>query len=204
MKGPGLLVVLSGPSGVGKGTVVSRAMSGRSAASKRLRRSVSVTTRERRPGEKEGRDYLFRSPAEFSRMAVSGELLEWASYLDNEYGTRGEWVDRQLEAGYDVVLEIEVQGAMQVRERRPGAVLIYMRPPSWRALRQRLRRRRSESEEIQERRLQVARKEIESVRNYHYLIVNDRVDRAARDFLSILAAERARVDRADLSALFEE
>lgn len=203
-KRPGLLVVLSGPSGVGKGTVVSRAMSGRSAASKRLRRSVSVTTRERRPGEKEERDYFFRSPTEFNRMAVSGELLEWASYLDNEYGTRGEWVDRQLEAGYDVVLEIEVQGAMQVRERRPGAVLIYMRPPSWRALRQRLRLRRSESEESQERRLQVARKEIKFVPNYHYLIVNDRVDRAARDFLSILAAERARVDRADLSALFEE
>ena len=203
-KGPGLLVVLSGPSGVGKGTVVSRAMSGRSAASKRLRRSVSVTTRERRPGEKEGRDYLFRSSAEFSRMAVSGELLEWASYLDNEYGTPAEWVDRKLEGGYDVVLEIEVRGAMQVRERRPGAVLIYMCPPSWRALRQRLRRRRSESEEIQERRLQVARKEIKSLPNYHYLIVNDRVDRAARDFLSILAAERARVDRADLSALFEE
>lgn len=204
MKGPGLLVVLSGPSGVGKGTVVSRAMSGRSAASKRLRRSVSVTTRERRPGEKEGRDYLFRSPAEFSRMAVSGELLEWASYLDNEYGTRGEWVDRQLEAGYDVVLEIEVQGAMQVRERRPGAVLIYMLPPSWPALKQRLRRRRSESAQIQQQRLEVAREEMKLVTMYDYVVVNDRVESAARRLLAILEAERCRVRRLEVSELFGE
>ncbi len=197
----GLLVVVSGPSGVGKGTVVEHAMSGRSAAARRLRRSVSVTTRPRRAGEREGRDYFFRSPDEFKRMAASGELLEWASYLGHQYGTPREWVDRQLEAGYDIVLEIEVQGAMQVREHRPEAVLVYMLPPSWRALRQRLKLRRSEAEEIQQRRIEVATQEFEYVRNYHYVIVNDRVAKAARQLLAILSAERARVGRADLDWL---
>jgi len=199
--GRGLLVVVSGPSGVGKGTVVKHAMSGRSAAARRLRRSVSVTTRPRRVGEREGRDYFFRSRTDFDRMAVAGELLEYATYLDNEYGTPREWVDRELDAGYDVVLEIEVQGAMQVRERRPEAVLIYMLPPSWRALRQRLRRRRREAEEIQQRRVAVAREEIKFVPNYDYVIINDRVSKAARQFLAILEAERVRVGRADLGGL---
>ena len=199
--GRGLLVVLSGPSGVGKGTVVKHAMSGRSACAKRLRRSVSVTTRARRTDEREGRDYFFRSREEFTRMAVAGELLEWATYLDNDYGTPREWLDQQLEAGYDVVLEIEVQGAMQVRERRPEAVLIYMLPGSWRALKQRLKRRRSEAEEVQRRRIEVAREEIKFVPNYDYVITNDRVSRAGRQFLTILEAERLRVARADLGWL---
>ena len=200
----GLLVVLSGPSGVGKGTVVKQAMARRGAAAARLRRSVSVTTRSRRSGERAGRDYLFVSPQEFKRMVVAGRLLEWAPYLDNSYGTPAEWVDQQLEAGYDVVLEIEVQGAMQVRERRPEAVLIYMLPPSWQALRRRLKRRRSESAELQQRRLEVARQELKCVLKYDYVVVNDRLDRAARTFLTILEAERSRVARFDLSGPREE
>lgn len=199
--GRGLLVVVSGPSGVGKGTVVQRAMSGRSATARRLGRSVSVTTRPRRKGEREGRDYFFRSRDEFNRLVAAGGLLEYATYLDHEYGTPGEWVDRELDAGYDIVLEIEVQGAMQVRERRPEAVLIYMLPPSWRALRQRLRLRRREAEEIQRRRVEVAREEIKFVPNYDYVIINDRVSRAARLLLAILDAERARVGRADLGSV---
>ncbi|UCC69839.1 MAG: guanylate kinase [Armatimonadota bacterium] len=199
--GRGLLVVLSGPSGVGKGTVVKHAMSARGAEARRLRRSVSVTTRARRTDEREGRDYFFRSREEFTRMAVAGELLEWATYLDNDYGTPREWLDRQLEASYDVVLEIEVQGAMQVRECRPEAVLIYMLPASWRALKQRLKRRRSEAEEVQRRRIEVAREEIKFVPNYDYVIVNDRVSRAGRQLLTILEAERLRVGRADVGCL---
>ena len=197
-------MVLSGPSGVGKGTVVKQAMARRGAAAARLRRSVSVTTRPRRPGERDGRDYLFVSPQQFKRMVAAGRLLEWAPYLDNSYGTPAEWVDQHLEAGYDVVLEIEVQGAMQVRERRPEAVLIYMLPPSWQALRRRLKRRRSESAELQQRRLEVARQELKRVRKYDYVVVNDRLDRAARTFLTILEAERSRVARSDLSGLREE
>jgi len=206
--------VLSGPSGVGKGTVVARAMSQRDAAGASLRRSVSVTTRPRRPDEQEERDYFFRSQGEFKRMVAAGELLEWATYLDHSYGTPRKWVDQQLQAGYDVVLEIEVQGAMQVREGRPGAVLIYMLPPSWRALRQRLKRRRSESPELQQRRIEVAHQEVRLIEvahqeighlpKYDYVIVNDRVARAARTLLAILEAERSSIARFDLTSLLEE
>jgi guanylate kinase len=204
MPSGGLLVVLSGPSGVGKGTVVKHAMFASSTQAKRLVRSVSVTTRPRRAGEQDGTDYFFVTQEEFSRMAVAGELLEWATYLDNSYGTPRQWLDQQLEAGYDVVLEIEVEGAMQVRERRPGAVLIYMLPPSWRALRQRLKRRRSEGEEIQRRRIEVAREEIKFVPSYDYLMINERVRKSARQLLAILEAERARVGRVDLSGLLRD
>jgi len=197
-------VVLSGPSGVGKGTVVAHAMSAGRGGGERLRRSISVTTRPRRADEREGVDYFFCDADDFERKGRAGELLEWATYLDHRYGTPAEWVNQQLAAGYDVVLEIEVLGAMQVKQRRPEAVLIYMLPPSWRALRERLRRRRSESEEIQRQRLAVARQEIRRLPEYRYCIVNDRVPRAARKLLGILEAERARVERADLSAWLEE
>lgn len=200
----GLLVVLSGPSGVGKGTVVSHAMSMPRQEAKRLCRSVSATTRPRRPEEKEGRDYFFRTASEFKRMVAAGELLEWATYLDHSYGTPAAWVDEQIASGFDVVLEIEVQGAMQIRDRRSEAVLIYMIPPSWRALRRRLRQRRSENDELQQRRLEIARQEIKFLPYYEYVVVNDRVARAAHTFLSILQAERARTDRVDVSRLLEE
>lgn len=191
----GILVVVSGPSGVGKGTVVGRAMSYRDPAATRLQRSISVTTRSRRHDEREGRDYFFRTPAEFDLLAAEDELLERATYLDNRYGTPRRWVEEQLAAGQDVVLEIEVQGAMQVRERCPEAVLVYILPPSWRALRRRLATRRSESEELQRRRLEVAKEELEYLDRYHYAIVNDRAERAAQKLLAILAAEHARVAR---------
>lgn len=198
-KDQGLLVVLSGPSGVGKGTVVLHAMSCRGDTASRLRRSVSVTTRPKRSEEVEGRDYFFVSAERFAEMTAEGALLEWATYLDHQYGTPAERVDQQLGQGYDVVLEIEVQGAMQVRERRSEAVLIYMLPPSWRALRHRLAGRRSESAELQRRRLEVAQQEISHIRGYDYVIVNDRVSCAARRFLAILEAEHSRVARTDAS-----
>ena len=194
----GILVVLSGPSGVGKGTVVACAMSSRNAAAARLRRSISVTTRSRRADEREGVDYFFCSPEEFRRKIEANQLLEWATYLDNSYGTPADWVTRNRRAGWNVVLEIEVQGARQVKDRCPEAILVYMLPPSWRALQQRLRRRRSESEESQRERIAIARREIQAIPEYDYVIVNDRVERAARRLLSILDAEHARVERTDL------
>lgn len=197
--GRGLLVVLSGPSGVGKGTVVARAMSAPREGARRLRRSVSVTTRDVRNGETPEEDYFFVSLQDFERMSAAGELLESATYLDHRYGTPAAWVDQQLSDGYDVVLEIEVKGAMQVKQRRPDAVLIYMLPPSWAALRRRLAGRKRESPELQRRRLDVAREEIAYVPEYGYAIVNDRVGRAASLLLAILAAEHSRVDRVDLS-----
>jgi guanylate kinase len=178
-------------------------MSGRGRAAARLRRSVSVTTRAKRAEEQEGQDYFFVSPEEFQRLATAGELLEWATYLDHRYGTPREWVDQQLAAGYDVVLEIEVAGAMQVRERRPEAVLIYMLPPSRAALRRRLARRRSESPELQQRRLEVAQREMAWVPRYDYVIVNGRVGEAARLLLAILETERCRVGRAEFDPLLE-
>jgi guanylate kinase len=195
------LVVLSGPSGVGKGTVVARAMTRKGEEGSRVRRSVSVTTREVRNGESPGVDYFFVSPEEFERRVAAGELLEWATYLDHNYGTPAAWVDQQLAEGYDVVLEIEVAGAKQVRERRPEAVLVYMRPPSWEELRRRLAGRMRESPELQQRRLEVARQEIESISSYQYVIVNGEMERAANLFLAILAAEHSRFGRADLSDL---
>jgi guanylate kinase len=201
--GTGLLVVLSGPSGVGKGTVVGHAMSLKREGASRLRRSGSVTTRPRRADEREGVDYFFCSPEEFGEKIQAGRLLEWATYLGNRYGTPADWVDEQIASGHDVVLEIEVQGAMQVKQRRPESVLIYMLPPSWRALRRRLRTRRSESEQVQRERLAVARQEIKWLPQYAYCIVNDRVAKAASRLLAILEAERARVARTDLSGWLE-
>jgi guanylate kinase len=200
----GILVVLSGPSGVGKGTVVRAAVGRRTKAARRVRRSISVTTRPRRSDEEDGRDYFFCTSEEFDRKTKAGELLEWATYLDHSYGTPARWVDQQLAAGFDVVLEIEVRGAMQVTERRPGAVLIYMCPPTWAALRRRLAKRRSESEDMQRRRLAVAAEEIRQLPEYGYVIVNKKVAEAARTFLAILEAEHARVDRQHLDGLLEE
>ncbi len=170
-------------------------------AAARLRHSISVTTRAPRPGEEEGKNYFFRSPEQFAELVAGGQLLEWATYLDHSYGTPREWVDQQLAAGYDVVLEIEVQGAMQVRERCPEAVLVYMLPPSWEELRSRLAGRGSDGEETQRRRIEVAQEEIGFVSRYHYVIENDTVEAAARRFLAILEAERWRVTRLDLSPL---
>ena len=203
-KRSGLLVVLSGPSGVGKGTVLAAAMRRRTEAAGRIRRSVSVTTRERRPDECEGVDYSFCTPRRFAGMVRRGELLEHASYLGHRYGTPGRWVDRQLAAGYDVVLEIEVKGAMQVRRRRPSAVLIYILPPSWQELEQRLARRRSEAEAVQRQRLAVARREMGRLQNYDYVIINDRVSRAASKLLAILTGEHARVARAGFASCLED
>lgn len=199
----GLLVVLSGPSGVGKGTVVLKATSGSVPAPTRLRRSVSVTTRPIRPGETEGVDYFFRTPEKFEAMVGEQALLEWARYLDHRYGTPKDWVDQQLAAGYDVVLEIEVQGAMQVRRRRPDAVFVYMLPPSWEELARRLASRGSDREETQVRRLEIARQETAYLGNYDYVIVNDQVESAAKRLLAILEAERWRVNRLDVTSLTE-
>jgi guanylate kinase len=188
---------------VGKGTVVAAAVARRTKAARRVKRSISVTTRPRRADEKHGRDYFFCTPEEFSAKMRDGELLEWATYLDHRYGSPAAWVDDHLKAGSDVVLEIEVQGAMQVKAHRPEAVLIYMCPPSWDALRRRLSKRRSESPEVQRRRLAVAKQEIRRLPEYDYVIVNGRVADAARTLLAILEAEHARVGRHHTGPLHE-
>jgi guanylate kinase len=188
---PALLIVLSGPSGVGKGAV----LEGASARLASLRRSISVTTRPPRACEVEGRDYFFRSSAEFATLQQQGEFLESAQYIDHSYGTPRSWVLEQLQQDHDVTLEIDVQGGLQVREKFPEAVLIFVAPPSEAALRERLTGRNTETEESLDRRVKAYRREIESLPKYDYLIVNDQLEDAIDLFICIIRAEKSRLSR---------
>ena len=195
----GLLMVVSGPSGVGKGSILAEA-AGRLPY---LVRSISVTTRPPRPNEAEGKDYFFRSQEQFDQMRQAGEFLEWARYLNNYYGTPRAWVVEKLQAGKDVALEIDVQGGMQVRESFPEAVLIFVTPPDREGLelaakaelRARLMGRSTETAESVERRLSLYTKEIEFIRHYDYEIVNDRLEEAVGLFCCIVRAEKAKLSR---------
>jgi guanylate kinase len=173
----GKVFVITGPSGVGKGTLIERLLE----RVPQLELSVSATTREPRPGEEDGRDYHFLTPEEFDRRVEAGDFLEHATYSGNRYGTlRGE-VERRLSEGRSVVLEIEVQGARQVRVAMPEAVLIFIAPPDPAALRQRLEGRGTDSEEAIERRLRTAEIELEAQAEFPHVIVNDDVQKAAAE-----------------------
>jgi guanylate kinase len=187
----GILFVMTGASGVGKGTL-------RRAIADDLRDvvySVSATTRARRPGEIEGVDYHFLGRPAFERMIVDGELLEHARYVGDLYGTPAAPVDAALAAGRDVLLEIELVGARQVKERRPEAVMIFIAPPSLAELERRLRGRGTDSEEKIQRRLARARDEIQAVREFDYVVINGVLEAAATTFRALLRAERARAFR---------
>lgn len=187
----GLLFVISGPSGVGKGTIVKQLM----AARPELKLSCSVTTRAPRPGEVEGVNYFFRSAEEFQRMLAAGELLEYAQFGSNAYGTPRRFVEEQLESGHDVVLEIEIQGAIQVKERWPNAVFIFVLPPTMEELEARLVNRRTEAEEALRARLAAARVELNYLPMYDYELVNDDLDQAVNTIQAIILAEHCRVKR---------
>ncbi|PWW24556.1 guanylate kinase [Geodermatophilus normandii] len=176
--------MLSGPSGVGKGTVV---------AEVRRRHpdvwvSVSVTTRRQRPGEVDGVHYHFLTDAEFDRLVAEDGLLEWAEYAGNRYGTPAAPVRERLAAGAPALLEIELQGARQVRARAPEAQLVFLAPPSWAELRSRLAGRGSEPPAVQERRLHIAQAELDASGEFDVVVVNDDVARAADELVSLLAA----------------
>lgn len=175
----GRLIVVSGPSGVGKGTVI-RAL----AELTTFHLSVSATTRQMRPGEIDGRDYFFLSEEEFKEWIEEGRLLEWAEYAGNLYGTPRAAVEQHLQAGRDVVLEIEVQGARQVKAAMPEAVLVFILPPSVEELEQRLKGR-GDTTNVDER-LDTARRELEEVPFFDFTVVNDDVERAAEELRSIL------------------
>lgn len=188
----GLLIVISGPSGVGKGTV-------RSALFQReghnLVYSVSMTTRAPREGEVDGREYYFVTRDEFENRINNNGFLEYAEFVGNYYGTPLDKVEKQLSEGNEVVLEIEVQGAMQVREKMKDAVFIFIAPPKMSDLKKRLMRRATESEDVIQERYDKACKEVELAYMYDYIVVNDTVDNAADKIMAIIRAEHAKTRR---------
>jgi guanylate kinase len=181
----GKVFVITGPSGVGKGTLIEQLLE----RVPELELSVSATTREPRPGEVDGRDYHFLSPEEFRRRIESGDFLEHAGYSGNHYGTLREEVDRRLAEGRSVVLEIEVQGARQVRKAMPEAVQIFIAPPDPKSLRERLEGRGTDSADAIERRLQTAEIELEAQAEFPHVIVNDEVQKAASKLESLVRGQ---------------
>ncbi|MEH7652523.1 guanylate kinase [Bacillus safensis] len=192
MKERGLLIVLSGPSGVGKGTVRQAIFSQEDTE---FEYSISVTTRKPREGERNGVDYFFKTREEFEHMIENKKLLEWAEYVGNYYGTPVDYVEQTLSEGKDVFLEIEVQGALQVREAFPEGLFIFLAPPSLSELQNRIITRGTESEELIRNRMAAAKEEIEMMDAYDYVVENDDVELACERIKAIVLAEHLRRDR---------
>lgn len=188
----GLLIVFSGPSGVGKGTVRQEIFS---TPDHQFEYSVSMTTRPKRPGEVDGVDYFFRTREEFKEFIKKGQMLEYAEYVGNYYGTPLTYVNETLDKGIDVFLEIEVQGALQVKKKVPDGVFIFLTPPDLDELKDRLVGRGTDSEEVIRQRIERAKEEIALMREYDYAVVNDEVPLAAERVKRIIEVEHFRVDR---------
>lgn len=193
LQSKGFLVVLSGPSGVGKNTVLSTVLP----QVPGLQYSISVTTRPPRPGEVHGQDYFFVSEEEFDRLVQEDRLLEWAEFVGYRYGTPRDYIEQCLQAGMTVIMDIDIQGARQVRQKMPEAILVFLWPPSLDELSRRIRERGKDSEAAISRRLSMARQELQAVCDYDYVIVNDSVEKAAAELRAIVMAERCRVSRWD-------
>ena len=187
----GLLIVLSGPSGVGKGTV-RKALFEKD--DNQFEYSISMTTRQMRQGEVEGVDYFFRSKEEFEQLISEGKMLEYAEYVGNYYGTPLDYVNQTLDEGKDVFLEIEVQGAMKVKEKMPDGVFIFLTPPDFSELKARIVNRGTDALSVIEKRMTKAKEEIEMMRHYDYAVVNDEVELAVQRIKKIIESEHYRVD----------
>ncbi|EDL64131.1 guanylate kinase [Bacillus sp. SG-1] len=192
MKEKGLLIVLSGPSGVGKGTVRKEIFSQEDT---QFEYSISMTTRLPREGEVDGVDYFFKTREEFESLIEQGKLLEYAEFVGNYYGTPEDYVRETINNGKDVFLEIEVQGAKQIREKFPEGLFIFLAPPSLTELQNRITTRGTETEELILNRMTTARKEIELMDLYDYVVENDKVENATEKIKSIVQAEHCRIER---------
>jgi guanylate kinase len=194
MQEKGLLIVLSGPSGVGKGTVRKEIFSHIDTS---FEYSISMTTRKPREGEIDGVDYFFKSRGEFEQLIAEEKLLEYAEFVGNYYGTPVDYVRETLDKGKDVFLEIEVQGARQVRKKFPEGLFIFLMPPSLSELKNRIETRGTESEEVINNRLNVAKEEIEMMNLYDYVVENDQIDHACERIKAIVVAEHCRRERVE-------
>ncbi len=191
MKRKGIIFIISAPSGAGKTTLCKEVID----IFGNLRHSVSYTTRKARPAEVHGQDYFFVSPDEFQRMVNAGEFAEWAEVHGNLYGTAIKTLEEYRSRGIDVILDIDCQGAHQLKERYQGGIFIFILPPSYKELRRRLECRNSDSADVIERRIESAAGEIRESRWYDYIIVNDVFSKAVEELKSIMIAERCRAGR---------
>lgn len=191
MKHKGILLVISGFAGTGKGTLVSALLE----RYENYALSVSATTRKPRPGEADGVHYFFRTKEEFLDMIAADDLIEYAEYVGNYYGTPKAYVERQMAAGRDVILEIEMQGALKIKEKFPDALLLFVVPPDAATLEQRLKGRGTETPEVIRQRLRRAVEETEYIPEYDYLIVNDRLETCVEETHAIIQSEHAKVAR---------
>lgn len=186
----GNLIVISGPSGAGKGTIIQEVLK----KNKNIWLSISMTSRQIRGQEVQGKEYYFITKEEFEEKILNNEFLEYAEYSGNYYGTPREKINEQLQSGKDVILEIEIQGALKVKELVPEALFIFIMPPTMKELKKRLENRKTETEEKILKRFKRAYQEINEVTKYNYVVVNDEIENAVNKVNAILLAERCRVD----------
>lgn len=192
MSDAGLLIVLSGFSGSGKGTIMKELLS---RYPQEYALSISATTRQPRVGELDGREYFFKTKEEFQQMIQNGELLEYATYVDNFYGTPKAYVQEQLQKQKNVILEIEIQGALKIKEQFPETLLLFVTPPSAKELKERLSGRGTETEEVIHSRLCRAVEEADGCEVYDYLVINDTLDESVEEVHHIISSERTRMNR---------
>ncbi|MDF2594298.1 MAG: guanylate kinase [Clostridia bacterium] len=186
----GLKMVISGPSGSGKGTIVKELIK-----SENFKLSVSATTRAPREGEENGVHYFFKTKEEFERMIAAGDLLEYAAFCENYYGTPKAFIEECVKAGKDIILEIEVQGAKQIKEIYPDAIFIFVIPPTLTELKKRLIGRNTETKEVIQRRLERAKEELSLYKEYDYIIINDNIEQAAKYIQEIVNTEKLKSHR---------